>query len=360
MHIAIVTRSMKAGGAERVIAQLLQMFVKKDIRCTLFCMNPEPAFYSIPDEVEYCGVPHFSDNRKTDKIRKYCYLRRMLRKIRPDVVLSMPEEIGIYVALFLCGTGIPLVVSERNNPWTMPYKKVTRFLRRMVYPFVRGLIFQTETAASFFPVSQRKKSVVLPNPLGLARIPDRFEGRREKLVVGAGRLEPQKNFDLLMDAFARFYQTHSDYRLVIYGEGSLRGSLTEHLVSLALPEGVITLPGVKADLLEEICRAKMFVLSSDYEGMPNVLIEAMACGIPCISTDCPSGGPAELIKDGKNGYLVPPRDPSSMANAMERLADHPETEESFSLQYRQVRQRFDAETVCLRWLGYLKKVSTEK
>lgn len=356
MHIAIVTRNMNAGGAERVIAQLLQGWVGAEVECSLLCMEPTPSFYSVPDAVTCYNIPHFSDRGSKNKIRKYSCLRRLLRKLRPDAVLSLPEEIGIYVALFLAGTGIPVIVSERNDPKVMPYKKITRALRRIVYPFVKGLIFQTETAAAFFPAAQRKKGIVLPNPLDCGRLPDRIDGKREKTVVGAGRLEPQKNFDLLLDAFADFYRSHGDYRLVIYGEGSLRKQLTEHIESLSLPAGAISLPGVDDALPEKISRAGMFVLSSDYEGMPNVLLEAMACGVPCVATDCPSGGPAEIISCGKNGFLVPPGDRAAMAACMGNLADDPDLAGSFSAEYQQIRHRFDAGAVCAAWLDYIKSV----
>lgn len=357
MHIAVVTKNMKAGGAERVIAQLLHSWSEQGVKCSLICINPEVPFYSIPKSVNCIDIPDFSSNGDVNKIRKYIRLRHVVRGLHPDVVLSLPEEIGVYAALALWGTRIPVVVSERNNPWFMPYKKITRALRRVVYPFVKGLIFQTGKAASFFSASQRRKGIVLPNPLDITRLPEFSVCEREKIVVSAGRLETQKNFDLLLEAFADFYRDHNDYSLKIYGEGSLRTALTEHADRLDLPKGVILFPGVSDNLLEEIKCAGMFVLPSDYEGMPNVLIEAMACGIPCISTDCPSGGPAEIINNGQNGLLVPTGDSEAMASAMRALADDQILAKMFSQQYVTTRVRFNADAVCQEWLDYLKKVS---
>lgn len=359
MHIAIVTRNMNAGGAERVIAQLLKNWTGQGVQCSLFSMEPSERFYSIPSPVKCYDVSHFSEQIYINKIRKYAYLRKTLKQLRPDIVLSMPEEIGIYVGFALVGTGIPLVVSERNNPWTMPYKKTTRTLRRVIYPFVDGLIFQTEQAASFFSVAQRRKGIVLPNPLELDRLPARYEGKREKIIVGVGRLEYQKNFDLLIDAFADFYKTHQNYKLIIYGDGKLRSQLMKHIEQLSLPKGTISLPGKSGHVLQKINPARMFVLSSDFEGLPNALIEAMACGIPCISTNCPSGGPADIIESGRNGFLVPVGDCKALSEKMKTLADDQELAQSFSLHYKEIRKRFESEKVSASWLAYLKQISNK-
>lgn len=356
MRIAIVTKNLAAGGAERVIAQLLKVWSAQNIDCELICIGPQERFYTIPENVKVYEIPEFSASHAWNKVRKYVHLRGVIKKRKPDVVLSLPEEIGIYAALSLLGTGIPVVVSERNDPRSMPYKKVSRALRRMIYPFVKGLIFQTPQAAAFFPAAQQKKGIVLPNPLDLSRLPEVYWGEREKRVVAAGRLEPQKNFDLLIDAFAAFYDSHQAYQLTIYGEGSLRSQLEAHIARMGLLEGTISLPGRTDALLDTIRTAEMFVMSSDFEGMPNVLIEAMACGVPSISTACPSGGPEQIIVHGENGLLIPVGDRDAMVAAMDKLAREPELAQKFSSQYSRIRQQFDAEQVCGQWLNYLKEV----
>lgn len=354
MRIVVVTRNMGAGGAERVIAQLLRAWTDQGADCSLVCMHPGEDFYDVPQEVSRYDVPQLAENYNVDKLKKYAYLRKMLKKLRPDVVLALPEEIGIYVILAMLGTKIPVVVSERNNPWVMPDKRITRLLRRVAYPFARGLIFQTRQAASFFPARQQKKGIVLPNPLDLSRLPEVYHRQREKVVVSAGRLNKQKNFPLLVQAFAKFRESHPDYRLVIYGEGELRCDL-ENLAEKLLPQGSWSFPGRVEDLPRRISRCEIFALSSDYEGVPNVLIEAMASGTPAVSTDCAPGGAAELIENGKNGLLVPVGHVDALAQALSYLADHPEKTRLLAAEALGICRKLDAREVSVRWLDYLKE-----
>lgn len=358
MKISIVTRHMKAGGAERVIAELVQYMVKKDIECNIITIDDKEIFYELPPQVQVHPIGKQSNNHFLDKILRYKKVRKYLLSFKPDIVLSLPEEIGIYVIPTLIGTRIPIVVSERNNPWVMPWKRETRLMRKIFYPFADGFIFQTQLAASFFSENIRRKSVVLPNPLDQGRIPEAFRGERKKEIVGAGRLEPQKNFSLLIKAFAKFYNTHQDYKLVIYGDGTLRSQL-ESLAHSLLPEKAFSFPGRTKQLLEKIKDASMFVLSSDFEGMPNVLIEAMAVGLPVIATNCPSGGPAELIKHGKNGLLVPVNDVDAMATAMGKIADDESFARVLGKNAEKIKCKLDSEIVSEKWLDFLRKVANK-
>lgn len=354
MKVSFVTRNLSAGGAERVIAQLATYMAEKGIHCEIVTIDQKEVFYTIPSNIKIYQIGKKSNNKVADKFLRYKDLRRYLKLSNPNVVLSMPEEIGIYVIPALLGTGIPIVVSERNNPWVMPWKKVTRLLRRIFYPFADGFVFQTKQAASFFPKSIRQKGIILPNPLDLNRIPEPWNGERNKEIIGVGRLEPQKNFPLLIKAFAKFYSSHPDYKLTIYGEGSKRNEL-ESLASSLLPKSAYSFPGRNKDLLNHIKKAKMFVLSSDYEGMPNVLIEAMAMGMPVIATDCPSGGPAELINNGKNGLLVPVNDIDKMAEAMVKIADSEEFAKTLGENAVFIKNKLDSEVISENWMTFLCK-----
>ncbi len=359
MKIVVVTKNMLPGGTERVVWNLISAWVlQAENEISLVLMDDSrDIFYKVPEACEVEIVHSQEKNGARQKLDRYRKLRKFIMDRKPDVVLSMPEEIGIYAALALVGTGIPVVVSERNNPWVMPYKKITRFLRKMIYPHTAGLIFQTKQAASFFSPKLQKKGIVLPNPVDVEALPMPYDGQREKIIIGTGRLEKQKNFPLLIEAFGMFYQRHPDYKLVIYGEGSLRGELEQQIAQLKLPAGTITLPGRTDRLAEELRTKAMFVLSSDFEGMPNVVIEAMAMGVPVISTDCPSGGSAELIEHGKTGLLTPVGDVKALTEAMCSLVEKPDLSQTIGKNGTYVRQALDSQVICKKWMEYLKHAS---
>lgn len=351
--ICIVTRNMMGGGAERVLSELISyMISEKEIQVDLFLINKSPIHYSLPESCRIHEIGKLSDQPVRDKFMRYHKVRKEIRKISPDVVLSMPEEIGIYVLLTMLGSGIPVVVSERNNPKVMPDKKITRMLRTLLYPFANGIIFQTQGAASFFPEYLRKKSAILPNPVEVNKLPDPILDHREKIVMSVGRFFPQKNFPLLIDAFAIFQKSFPDYKLLIYGEGPLKDEV-ETYASERLASSSFEFPGKTDKVLSELNRAGLFVLSSDFEGVPNALIEAMCMGVPCVSTDCEPGGPASLIRDGINGYLVPTGNAEKMADKMKVLAQDCKLRNSFSIESVKLRETLDAAVVCQRWVNYL-------
>ena len=343
------------GGAERVIFHLIKYMLARGHVVSLILVDDRPIQFDIPEKCPVTVIGQKDPVPLKDKFLRYRTVRQVVKESGCDVVLSMPEEVGIYVLPAMMGTGIPVVVSERNNPWVMPYKKSTRLLRRLFYPFANGLIFQTSFAASFFSEKLQKKGIVLPNPLDLDRLPPEYTGQREKVIAGAGRLAPQKNFKLLIDGFSAFYQNHPDHRLVIYGEGVLRDELTAYAAE-RLPEGTYAFPGNVSDLPERLNSVAAFVLSSDFEGMPNVLLEAMAMGVPCVSTDCPSGGPRELIEDGINGFLIPVGDSVALTERLEKLM----TVTGVHSSAQEIRTRFDCQIVAAQWEEYLEKIANRR
>lgn len=266
MNIAVVTRNLSAGGAERVVVQLLDEWVKTN-NCELILLDNCDDFYKVDSRVKITRIGQKNNNPLLDKVSRYAMVRKKIMADNVDIVLSMPEEIGIYVIGAMLFTNLPIVVSERNNPYVMPYKKITRALRKLLYPFAKGFIFQTQNAANFFSDSIQKKSIVLSNPLDLSRIPSMHIGPKDKVIVSAGRFEKQKNFKLLIDAFSIFVRNHDDYKLIIYGEGSLRQELSDY-ARLILGDGKFSFPGKNDDLLNQIKDCEVFVLSSDFEGSP--------------------------------------------------------------------------------------------
>ena len=160
----------------------------------------------------------------------------------------------------------------------------------------------------------------------------------------------------MIEAFAEVHQRHPEYRLVIYGEGPERKLLEELVKRLGLQE-LCQLPGATNEVLEKIYSVSLFVLPSDFEGMPNALMEAMSLGLPCISTDCPCGGPRELIRDGENGLLVPVGDKAALVTAMEKLINDRDMALRMSKKALEIRNTHSMDAICKRWLEFFRDVS---
>lgn len=150
-RIDIITKAMTSGGAERVIAQLANYFTEQNITCRIITTDNREVMYPLHEKVDVVAIGKKSSNKAIDRILRYKEIRSIVQTNKPDVVLTMPEDTGIYAILALIGTGVPVYVSERNNPWVMPNVKITRLLRKVAYPLAKGIIFQTEMAKSFFP-----------------------------------------------------------------------------------------------------------------------------------------------------------------------------------------------------------------
>jgi glycosyltransferase involved in cell wall biosynthesis len=217
------------------------------------------------------------------------------------------------------------------------------------------VVVQTEAALRYFPARVRRRGVVIPNPV---QPPPGFPaqpGPPAPLVLAMGRLERQKGFDLLIEAFARVAPDHPAWQLEIWGQGEMRASLEAQRDGLGLGARV-RLPGLTRSPGAEMARAGLFVLSSRYEGFPNVLCEAMACGLPAISADCPSG-PGEIIRDGQNGLLVRPDDVGALATAMGRLMSDAPERARLAGQAPDVLDRFGIAKVMSIWEALLHDLS---
>lgn len=286
-------------------------------------------------------------------------LKKILLQDNPDVMLSMGVPLCLYSVPACMGTGIKHIVSERNDPRHFAGKFSTKVLSRLLMRLADGYVFQTKDAQNYYN-SLKKKSTIIHNPLfGLQSMPSsQFDGEREKVIVSMGRLNPQKNQSLLIEAFAQIQTDFPSYKLVIYGEGPERDKL-EQLIAEKHIEDRVLLPGAVSNIHERICNASLFVLSSDFEGMPNALMEAMALGLPCISTDCPCGGPAELIEQNKNGVLVSVGNKEKLANAMNFMLTNRSVSEEIGRKAMEIRQTHNVDDICKEWISFFSKITNQ-
>lgn len=348
--IAILISSLKRGGAERVTVRLAEYFVKMGIQCDIITLhNPSKNEYLIPNGVK----------RLCNGGNSIVKLRHRIKCSAPDLLLVMDTPLCMFAIPACMGLKIKTVVSERNAPAQFSGKKITKYLSRFFMKYADGFVFQTEEAKRFYNKKINGRGKVIPNPLFTSDIPNPYTGTREKTIVAVGRLVQQKNHSLLIDAFDRIKTDFPDYKVIIYGEGTLRQELEKKIADLDLIDR-IELQGNKSNVLELIRKSSLFVMPSDFEGMPNALIEALALGLPCISTDCPCGGPAYLIKNDINGVLVPTRDVNALENALRDLLSHPEKASRLARQAVEVRSELDIAAVGKLWLEYLKEIALQQ
>ena len=218
--------------------------------------------------------------------------------------MSFITRTNIYSIIACKLAAVPIIVSERNNPYLIPGNSKLRTLRNFLYKYADGIVFQTSYAQNYYCGKISGKSSIIMNPITAYKkdlIP--IKGR-DNIIITACRLEPQKNVALLIKAFAKISSQIPDYNLHIYGRGSLRRDL-ENLINSFQLGGRVFLMGVDENVIDKVANAKIFVLSSDFEGLSNSLAEALSVGTACIATDSPTYGNRNLIVDGKSGFIVP-------------------------------------------------------
>lgn len=341
--------SLHRGGAQRVMVQLAGRFAREGFRTVLVTSFQEAAEYPLPEGVERRNLesgpaPKGSLRRNVSRILA---LRGLLREYRPEVLIAFMAEPNFRAVLAAAGLPVKTLISVRNDPEREYAGRLFRFVGQHILPHADFCVFQTEQARAWFPESLQKKSAVIQNQVD-ARFFDRPAVKDARDIVAVGRLTAQKNHAGLLRAYAKLGPTAE--RLVIYGEGEEREKLEALIRELGL-ESRALLPGLCEDVPAAIAGAKLFVLSSDYEGMPNALLEAMALGLACIATDCPCGGPAEIIEDGKNGLLVPVGDEAALSAAMRRLLEDEDARRALGRNAKESAERFRPEAVFARWLA---------
>ncbi len=356
IKVAFVIPSLGSGGAERVVSNLSNEFINLGIKVTVIMLANRNLYYTLNDKVEIKYLDCENDN-SLPFLRRYKLRLRKIKSaifdINPDVVISFMSETNIDVCFAMKGLKIPLIVSERNDPAIDPKSQVKQFMRKIAYRKPNGFVFQTPDAKGYFNKNIQKKSCIIINPLS-SSLPPAYVGEREKRVVSVGRLNKQKNFPVLIDAFKEFSREYPEYVLEIYGEGLLEEKLNQYILDSGM-QGRITLMGFCKDVHEKIKKASMFVMSSDFEGMPNALLEAMAIGMPCISTDCPCGGPRMLIEDKVNGILVRVNSQMDILEAMKFMADNPKKAEEIGKKAQSLRKEADVSAITQKWVDYIKK-----
>lgn len=354
MRIMFVTPSMNYGGAERVISILCNEWEKqKHSICLVITGENSKCVYPLAKGIKIVCLRGIDAANKFTHLKLIKKIRRIIRIEAPDVVITFINDICAYTAISMIGFKIPLIYSERNDPNKVNQRKKDKIFRKIAEYFSKGIVFQTRGAQLCYSKNVQKKSTIILNPMNIVDLPKcDYENIRQE-IVAVGRLEPQKNHKLLIEAFSKITDKYPEYILKIYGTGSLEQKLKEQIKNLSL-ETKVFLMGNSNHILDDIKKASLFVLSSDFEGLPNSLIEAMALGLPCLSTDCSPGGAREVIKNGENGLLTKCGDANQLAEAMMFLLEKRCRSIEFGKKAMHIREKVESSHIADCWLAFIK------
>ncbi len=362
--ILMIISSLSGGGAERVAVLLAEGFVEQGCEVALVTIyGRQLDFYSVPKAVDRIALDLGRERsnlvqKLTGNVRRILALRRAIRRVRPDLVLSLLNQTNVLTLLAAEGLGLPVIVTEHMDPRRDGLPAAWRWLRRKTYPWATRLVSVSPAVDSFFTWLPEERRRTIPNPVAFEQIESQrgcpVRLRQSRTVIAMGRLSPEKGFDLLIRAFARLAAEFPDWGLAILGEGPERGSLESLAQDLKLGDR-LQMPGAVEEPFAVLKQSDVFVLSSRHEGFGNVLVEAMACGLPVVAADCWAVSPA-IVRDGTDGLLVPPDNPAALAQAMARLMRDEALRKELAHSAGESARRFALPEVMVEWGRVLNEV----
>jgi len=348
VKIVLVNNGLAGGGIERASVSLANHWAEEGHKVDLIAIYQSDHFFSTHAKVNFIE-PSFSYGgiKVHYSLRMMWYLRRRILRLKPDAILAFGENSNPYVLLATRGIDIPVYVSDRMHPKAR-LPKHTFWLKKRLYPKAAGIVAQTNLARQIMlGYLKRSNIAVIPNPVNVINKKDLS---KKPSIVAVGRLEKVKGFEYLIRAFAKI--DAPGWRLNIVGDGSLMKSLKNLCADLGIDQDV-TFDGHLNDFAEQVSEASIYVLPSIKEGFPNALLEAMSVPLPCIVTDF-MGANNEIIQDGDNGLIVPVRDADAMAEALNRLIEHPELRERLAANAISVREDYAFDNIAKRYLEFIK------
>lgn len=351
MKILFFIGTLSEGGAERVVSTLASCLVEKgfDVEILKYYKS-DNSFYLSP-KLKITSLEELTKTK--NKINNLKYLRNYVKN-NANIFISFLAPFNIYSLVATNGINVTRIVADRNDPRKIPSNFFIRKLRDYLYSKADGVVLQTNDNMSYFNETIQSKSTVIVNPFdtkdkkGLA-----LTANKENVIVNVARLEKQKNQKMLIEAFNELKDELNDYRLEIYGEGSYKKELEVLINSLNLQKKVI-LKGEQDDILNRIKSAKLFVLSSAFEGMPNSLIEAMCIGLPVLSTRV--SGSNELIENDINGLLIDIDNKEQLKNAIRKILNDSNYSNNLANNATKICEIVDSNVVVDKWIDFINKV----
>lgn len=347
MNISFIIGNLSSGGAERVVSELANVLqaLGNDVEIIIF-RRASTEEYHLNPSIRKVYLAKTDESRLKRIALLIPRLYKKMNSSKRDVYVSFCIQENIVSSLCNLLLKQRLVISERNAPGNEKIGLITTILRKLLYPLADLVVFQTQEAMNYYDKRVKAKAVIIPNPVK-DNLPEKIDYSSNGTICAVGRLAPQKNYPLLIEAFSDFLLSYPNYSLSIYGYGNLENELKQ-LVTVKNMDDRVNFMGFVSNLHEELIDYDFYVLSSDYEGMPNALMEAMACGLPSISTDCPAGGPKALIKED-NGLLVQPNNKIELVNAMKMLAENESARKVIGNKAKTIREHNSLQTIGGIW-----------
>lgn len=346
--IMAVCHGIGRGGAQRVTAMIANGLYDRGYQVRIVTLAPAESIFALRDGVEYFPI----HAKQKYSFLRGCYrlavLWKEIRAYDPDYILSLSAIPNMLTILANGFRKCKITVSERTDPSRHPDGILLKWLRNILYIIPKTIVFQTKTAANYFPGYIKKKGVIIPNAV-MPHIPMADAGRKKKWIVGLGSYSEQKDWMTAVKAFELLIEDHPEYTFTIFGEGEQKTFIEDYMKNRTELKKRVSLPGFSDDVHEKIKEAAIFVSSARYDGISNSILEAMAMGLPCVCTDAPVGGAAFLIQNGKNGILVPTGGFEELYHGMKRVIEDHELQNTIRKNAVRVRKRFDFDKIILLW-----------
>jgi glycosyltransferase involved in cell wall biosynthesis len=370
MQIAFLTPALDYSGAPKMMAWVANQMHRQGHSTKIYLLYSDKVMQPLDEGVEFeCLNLSRSKNRilrnTVDLAKSVHKLHKMMKKEKPDIIVTFLDTVGyMYMLKNKFSKRFKVVASERSDPYA--YKGLAGKIRHKLIGLADRVVFQTEGAKEFYSHNKKMiaKSVVIPNPIipknasyGLKKVS--YE-ERDNRIVSVGRLDlKQKRYDVMIDAFKIAHKSFPELQLHIYGDGADKQKIQD-IIDLNKLNDCVFLRGRTDNVEMEIQKARAFVLTSDYEGIPNALIEAMLAGVPSVATDCSPGGAALLIKNGENGLLVPREDAPAVADAIIKLALDENLSNEISSNSPMLAERFSESEISKLWISCFESLSNKK
>lgn len=358
--ILFITNSLGFGGAEKMLTFVANSLFERGYAVSIVNLNNIPDYINARQQTVAEGIKVYSVRLPAGEKKNLYYVnavKKAAREMNADVLVGFTCYPNVYASAVGKLLHIRSVMSERGDPDRTFGKGIKDKICRFVIGTGDGGVFQTEGAMQYYGRGLQKRGAVIPNPIFVkGEIPAVTPSMREKTVVSVGRFDNvQKRYDVMLDAFKLFSEKHPDYVLKLYGKGDDEAQIRAWVADRGLTDKVRFM-GLTAQPMQDIARDSIFLITSDFEGISNSLLEAMAVGLPCVSTDHTPGGARLLIQSGENGLLAPVGDAERLAAALCAFAEDGALAARCGENAKQVLERFAPPRIIDAWESYLEKV----